>query len=159
MAGSFSGLFTEILNRLETARGVGKKLEDVKSVLMGKRRRVITAVDCPALDIVLQSGNELPDGQNRKRASFVVNFTLTSAITDKNAQNLYLDLIDLMERVLDVLNETTSQALDPRYGQESQMASVGYSFQQFEQTTDAFLKVDFQLEAHTKVFLMNERNL
>lgn len=159
MAGSFSVLFTEILNRLKTANAPTKKLEDVKSVLMGKRRKIITAVDCPAIDIVLASGNELPDGQNRKRASFVVNFTLTSAITDKNAQNLYLDLIDLMERVLDVLNETTAQALDPRYGQESQMASVGYSFQQFEQTTDAFLKVDFQLEAHTKVFLMNERNL
>ena len=161
--GVYVDIFEEFRNRLQTAQGVGKKLEKVKEVFVGQRTHIDSSLDMPSIALTLSSGEEVFSGQNRKRASFVIIVSVFDKVNSENDKNLYFDIaaqsgfVFLFERVLDVLMETTLQELDPRLGQNSYKSSDPITFGEIEKLSDGFLKIDVFITIHTREYLINER--
>ncbi|KKN68376.1 hypothetical protein LCGC14_0452520 [marine sediment metagenome] len=163
--GVYVDVIEEFNNRLTTAQGSGKKLERVKEVFVGQRTHIDTSLDMPSITLSISSGAEVFSGQNRKRASFVVVVSVIDRIVSENDKNLYFDSIAqtgfmfLVESVLDVIMETTTQALDPRLNQNSYKSSDPITFGEVEKFTDGFLKVDIFVTINTREYLINERSI
>jgi vesicle coat complex subunit len=162
--GVFVDVLEEFNNRLTTAQSVGKKLETVKEVYVGQRTHIDSTLDMPSLALTLSTGEEVFSGQNRKRASFVVVVSVFDKVNSENDKNLYFDIgaqtgfLFLVERVLDVIMETTAQILDPRFGQNSYKSSDPISFGEIEKLSDGYLQMDISITMHTREFLINERS-
>jgi hypothetical protein len=130
--GAITSLIDEVYSRLNTARGAGKKLEEVKNVYIGGRDLVEKPDLTPSILILLSSGETIWDEATRGGVHGYTNIDLKFGIkypiqTTANAVdiNLYYDslqqtgIIYLIEKMLDVIMETTSQAASPTLAQNS----------------------------------------
>lgn len=130
--GAITSLIDEVYYRLNTARGSGKKLEEIKNIYIGGRDLVEKADLTPSILILLDSGETVWDEATRGGVHGYTNITLKFGIkypiqTIANAVdiNLYYDssqqsgFIYMIEKILDVIMETTSQASSPTLGQNS----------------------------------------
>jgi hypothetical protein len=167
--GKYVTAFDAIRARLVAAMGSGKKLDSssvggLQVVKVGTRALVEQIVETPS--IVIQYP-EIEDIYNQAAASQMqaiirVSLFLKYGILDNNADNrLYntqsgTGFLFFIEKVRDVLNETTGQVIDPRFGVDAlkplSTSVVGI------QETQGFLFCEMQLEFQTGRFIINGSN-
>jgi len=167
--GKYVTAFDAIRARLVAAMGSGKKLDSssvggLQVVKVGTRATVEQIIETPS--IVIQYP-EIEDIYNQASASQMqaiirVSLFLKYGILDNNADNrLYntqsgTGFLYFIEKVRDVLNETTGQVIDPRFGVDAlkplSTSVVGI------QETQGFLFCEMQLEFQTGRFTINGSN-
>ena len=162
----YVNVFKELENRLTTAMDSGK-LTELKTIVMGQRTFAKGPVEKPSLtgstgDPFVEeeyTGTE----QYTKSAFLNIKLQLLYAIADKNVDNLYYNsadppvgIIPLIEEILDVLCETTGQALDPQFAQNSRK-SIDIKVGTIEKLSDNSLKCDIELQFNINNFRINGR--
>lgn len=169
--GVYVNTIEEIRNRLASAMGVGKKLDSsteygLKRVLIGNRALVdgVNIMPCILISDSDLSINETYEhgGYRRLVGDMSVVVILKFPIKDQQAVNRLYDsasstgFLFFVEKVLDVLNETTGQATDPRIGQNS-YKPVGFSVGGIV-TSDSFVQCEISFSVQTSAFLINSRS-
>jgi len=133
--GSKVNLLNAIYLRLNTAIGAGKTLASVKRVQVGSREEARRNNDLPIINIQLDSGEEINEGQpNCKRDEMTIHVSLVVAKLDSTTENhLYnttaggSGALYLFEDLLDAIDNTTSDALDLTFGDTAGQIPV-YSY-------------------------------
>lgn len=168
--GNYVNLFVELISRLTAAQASGKKLDStltdgLKLLEIGPRSDVMGINEMPSIviDISNSQFTEAYDGALRMmRASVDIDLIVKYPTTDQTMTNRYFDTSNstgalfFIQTLLDVINENTSQSIDPRLGQNSTrpiLATVG----PFE-THANFLLINVKLSAETQRFTINARS-
>ncbi len=168
--GKYVTAFDAIRARLVAAMGSGKKLDSsvaggLQAVKVGTRALVEQIMETPS--IVIQYP-EIEDIYNQASASQMqavirVSLFLKYGILDNNADNrLYntqsgTGFLYFIEKVRDVLNETTSQVIDPRFGVDG-LKPLSTTISGIQET-QGFLFCELNLEFQTGRFTINGSNI
>ena len=159
--GAYSRIVDEIAARLTDASATGKKLAGIR-VYVGPRQIVETLAETPSVVVSFRSIEEIWESgrQHYLGADVGVTITVKLGLQSDRITNLYTDttsgFIYLVEKILDVLNETESQVLDPRLGGN---ASRHMRCRVGEVRTEGnFLISDIELDIKTADYLVNGRN-
>jgi len=161
--GVYVSALNTIYTRLTTAQGSGLKLSDFKYILCGPRELIEKIEDCPSIVISLESITENYGSgtRNSLNADAFIKLWVKVGINDMTPGNLYFNsvagtgMLYGIEKIGDVLNETTGQALDPRGGATSQRA-YRLSFGDFEKKGDKYI-YSLEVKLTTPEFLINGR--
>ena len=170
--GVYVTVMNEIVNRLTTAQGSGKKLDSttamgLKQFVIGERSAVDGINAMPAILLTMSNTNILETYEgtirpNKIKSDVSVTLLIKYGLTDEHATNRYFKTSDstgilyFIEKVLDVLNETTGQVIDPRFGQDAvkpSKAIIG-AFQPHSNYIICELQINFQ----TAMFAINNRS-
>jgi hypothetical protein len=164
-------LLKEIVSRLSTATGAGKKLAEIENFQVGKRASVKEQVKKPAMTLYTPDGDFLVEnyvglgGQYKKSAEVTMLIELLYAIPDTTVTNLYYDsatppagILPLIEKTLDVISETVAQVLDPQMNQNSRKA-VKLTVDGITKLSDATLRAVIILGFDMNDFSINGRNV
>jgi len=110
----------------------------------------------------IQEDYNLILSQNRISSVVDIKLTVIDGIEDPSVSNQYYDtdtregILYLIEEILDVLNEDTSQSLDPRFGKNALKANTAF-MGPIEKVSDNILMCDITITARTNQFTINNR--
>lgn len=161
---AYTKVAKELYNRLTTAAQAGNKLSDVVRVYMGQRKYTFQGKDLPAIVVPFEDFSEtfeLGHCRNHKGAFLSFSIDIIYQVKDDREENLlFVDgdpdsgFIPLIERVLDVLSETTALKIQPRISDDSEK-----SFDLTGEITrqEDMLICSITLVASTEKFLINGR--
>ena len=161
----FTNVLKEIYTRISTATGTGKKLSDLVHLYMGNRLEVTESNDCPSIVVQLNRIEEdylNASSYQKKSALLFIDVHLFYAISNERGTNIYYDestppvgFLPYLEKVIDVLNETTSQSIDPRFNLNSKRSVIINST--VIKYTDQLAVATIALAIRTEDFYINGR--
>jgi len=165
--GAFISAIEAIRSRLVAAQATGKKLATVKKVFVGERRFDLIGETCPTIFIEFKGHTDEWDAgmRQKKRANININIVLLYQIFDHDSANLLYSgyggttsgLIDLIEKLNDVIFETTGQVISPNLGLNS-IKAVGVGSCNLEKLNDGFFAYTIPLDISTANFAINGAN-
>lgn len=173
--GVYVTLIDELRNRIESAQASGKKLDSstamgLKKFYIGNRSLVEGLNEMPSIvlsdtDLMITeskfslNGNKTPAG--RVVGEVGISLFLKFPITDDHAQNRLYKTSDstgvlyFIEKLLDVLNETTGQTVDPRMGANS-LTSADWEVS-VAAVADTFVVYEIKSKIYTGMISINGR--
>jgi len=163
--GCYTDIIQEIYTRLNTATGEGKKLSNIKSVKVGVRSVVEDNYILPSIliDIEQIGENYNGTGQNLKRGQILLNILVVDKISNKDATNIIYTtgtpetgFLALIETIMDVISEDTSQNIDPQLNQNS-LSSIDLQVTNFQKINNNQISCEIMVLATARDFEINER--
>ena len=168
--GVYVNVIEEVSHRLVSAMGAGKKLDSsteygLKRVLVGNRAIIdgINVMPCALIsdsDISIQESYDT--GVYRKlvgevSVAIIIKYPIKDELVDNRLYNTGAStgFLYFVERVLDVLNETSGQSLDPRVGQNS-FKPVNFSVNGIL-TSGPFIQCELSFSVQTGLVSINSR--
>jgi hypothetical protein len=160
-------LIKEVMNRLNTAKASGK-LTDVVEIILGGKKDAKENIDKPAIAVVTDDEfiveNYSGHGHQNYKSAFVkLKIIILDKLDDGRESNLYYTdatppagILPLIEKVLDVLSETTGQSLDPQMASNSRK-SIGLSVGAINKLSDNSMRCDITMTMNIEDFLINGR--
>ena len=165
--GIYTKIFTELKNRFESEMSTGKLLDDVKKVQIGSINDNQGTNVYPQLLIKTDSGFVSEEYTSSRRDSKRSNVSMKITVIDEignnyRSNNVYFNdsnstgILNLIERVLDVLQSDENGVLNPRF-LPCASKSTGISLSEIEIMNDQFLTCDISINIITTNYTINDR--
>lgn len=172
--GKFVNALFELKTRLTTAQGTTKKLADIKTIYFGKRPDDYNNIALPAIIVDIDGFQEKTmfcrgvSGSNLN-SDIDILITVICSLTEQNAAltggtvydfyNLSTGtgIIHYIEKILDVISETTTQAISPNLGLSTEHP-VKFESRAIDILGESAIVATIGIKIATALYAFNTRN-